>query len=366
MKKTKITFVFTVLAIVIFLSGCLEITNFNDGSITYSTHPTKVSYTIDYGYYINTTGSGSFDLNYDCYTPADFKVQISESPLYNFSYQLKTISNNKFYSWDITDSGNNRYKLGISATIESESFLVGDLNGANALSISEIQNNSPDIYSQYTKSQSDNGIIYIDPDNSIFKSIVQNAVLKVEGNNSFLIAKELFIWLKENTNYETHPGEDGSIQPAIITFTLGTGDCDDLSVLYICLCRSAGIPARFIRGYIIEENNDALSVVAHAWAEVFVGGNLGNDGWVPVECACESQDYNVQIYQNFGLESMGHLRVYTGYGTNDSFNRSLSGPSIKYIQSLVVKIESFIDVKNYIILESKELVVDKNNQRYYQ
>jgi len=362
----KIFFSLITVILIVCLSGCFELTNINDGSITYQAHPTKVSYTISYGYYVNLSGTGDFDLKYDCFLPADYKSLVTFLPLYNQSYELKTIEYNKFYKWNIQDNGNNRYTLGAIADIESESTLIYDLNGNQAASILEIQNNYPNIYSQFTKAQSDDGIIYVDPDNPIFKSIVENAIVEVGNNNSFLIAKQLFIWLKQNTNYQTHGSDGGNIQPASVTYDYKTGDCDDLSVLYISLCRSAGIPARFIRGYLIEQNYNNFAVVAHAWAEIFVGGNIGNNGWVPVECACESENIDTQINQNFGVETIGHLRIYTGYGTNDSFNRSMSGPSIKYSENLNVKMESFIDVKNYVILEEKELVVDKDNYRSYQ
>ena len=138
------------------------------------------------------------------------------------------------------------------------------------------------------------------------------------------MAKNLFIWLKENTTYQKHNGKE-TVQPAGTTCNIKTGDCDDLSFLYIALCRAVDIPARFIRGFIVEaDDNGYVTTVPHAWAEVFVGGGIGNNGWIPVECACSSDEMEVQINQNFGLESVGHLRLFIDDGTNESLITSLS------------------------------------------
>ncbi len=111
-------------------------------------------------------------------------------------------------------------------------------------------------------------------------------IANAETNNSFLLAKTLFVWLKENIQYQTHPNDEG-VRPAAVTLHNKVGDCDDLSFLYVSLCRVLGIPARFIRGYLLTgyDNGTAIAT-AHAWVEVFVGGSVGHNGWIPVECAC--------------------------------------------------------------------------------
>ncbi len=38
-------------------------------STTYESHPTKISYKIKYGYFINSTGSGNYEIKYDCDIP---------------------------------------------------------------------------------------------------------------------------------------------------------------------------------------------------------------------------------------------------------------------------------------------------------
>ena len=66
MKKNN---VFVVLILILFIlittSGCLEYFSVDDGSTTYVAHPTKISYTISYGYTISCSGTGDYTINWD-------------------------------------------------------------------------------------------------------------------------------------------------------------------------------------------------------------------------------------------------------------------------------------------------------------
>ena len=279
-------------------SGCLD---FLDGSTTYQSHPTKIKYDIRYGYEIDCTGTGEYEIHYNCDKPEVLLGTVSSiNPLYNNNYTHTTLANNNVTFWNISGKGSNNYELGITATVQAESFLVSDLNGEDALTIQEINILHPDLVNQYCHEQSNETITFIDPNHLGIKNTATNILSQANSNNSFALAKALFVWLKENTEYQIHQSEAG-VQPAGTTYMLKTGDCDDLSFLYISLCRSLGIPARFIRGYLIEENNGIASAGPHAWVEVFVGGDIGSNGWIPVECACKAS-IKTEIHQNFGTE----------------------------------------------------------------
>jgi len=214
--------------------------------------------------------------------------------------------------------------------------------------------------------QSNGSAPLIDPTNLNIKRIAQNVVDETETDNSFLFAKALFLWLKENTAYQIH-NDIGSVQPAAVTFQKKTGDCDDLSFLYISLCRAVGVPARFIRGYLLSEDiTGNMIATPHAWTEVFGGGSMGNEGWIPVECACDCDDVNVNVNQNFGVENAFHLRLFVDDGSNESMDISLSGILYSFVQGRNVNVQSFAEVEDYVELESKKLVVTKEDQRSYQ
>jgi transglutaminase-like putative cysteine protease len=63
---------------------------------------------------------------------------------------------------------------------------------------------------------------------------------------------------------------DGLPWPPSVTWNNRSGSCRDLAVLFIEVCRSVGLAARFVSGY--EAGVDAPDRYLHAWAEVFLPG----------------------------------------------------------------------------------------------
>jgi transglutaminase-like putative cysteine protease len=63
---------------------------------------------------------------------------------------------------------------------------------------------------------------------------------------------------------------DGLPWPPGVTWGTKSGSCRDLAVLFIEVCRSVGIAARFVSGY--EAGVEANERYLHAWAEVFLPG----------------------------------------------------------------------------------------------
>jgi len=361
------------LGIILFLllllnTGCVEYLT-NDGSTTYQSHPTKINYTVRYGYYVNCTGTGIYKINYDCDIPEVLSGTSLYDILHKNDYEIKTIVDNRMVTWNISGQESTNLVLGIQADVQAESFMISDLNGENALNISEIKINHPDIVERYCQAQVVDDVTYIDPDNTVIKNIAENILAESNSENSFIVAKNLFKWLKENTSYYIHYS-DLSVRPAITTYQESKGDCDDLSVLYISLCRALEIPARFIRGIIIDVNSNEITATAHAWPSVFVGGDVGAAGWVPVECAGTASGENKianEINQNFAMESVGHLRLFRGKGDNESLNVSMSGPIAYYDpESIDFSMVDFIEITNYQVIESNELYIDKNGIRTYK
>ena len=58
---------------------------------------------------------------------------------------------------------------------------------------------------------------------------------------------------------------------------IGRGVCQDHAHLFIACCRAAGIPARYVSGYVDPGHSDQAA--SHAWAEVWIEG----EGWVSVD-----------------------------------------------------------------------------------
>ena len=364
-KNSGIIIGFILVLLILSTSGCMSYFEVYDSSTVYESHSVEIQYSIRYGYWINCSGTGSYVIDYDCDEPEVLSGEVSSELLYKTDYKQRTLANNIIVNWNISGTDDNDYKIGIAANVTAESFLVHDLTGIGASTLQEIKSDYSAVYNQYCRAQTAKGKVYIDPDNPYIQEIAEGILVRGETNNTFLVAKELFIWLKENTAYKIHV-INNELQTASTTLQVKTGDCDDLSFLYISLCRSIGIPARFIRGYLVEEDGATVSAVSHAWAEVFVGGNIGNDGWIPIECACPSKDMEVQVNQNFGLESAGHLRLFKDDGSNESLEASISGPVVRYDSGMGIDMTDFVEISSYNILDAKELTASKSGNRAYE
>jgi transglutaminase-like putative cysteine protease len=72
----------------------------------------------------------------------------------------------------------------------------------------------------------------------------------------------------------------GNAREAHETLALGSGACRDLTVLFLEVCRSQGLAARFVSGYQAQAQTPDGQRHLHAWAEVFLPG-VGWRAWDP-------------------------------------------------------------------------------------
>lgn len=77
----------------------------------------------------------------------------------------------------------------------------------------------------------------------------------------------------------------------------GAGVCQDYAHAMLAICRSAGVPSRYVSGYVHSDpdgNEDMLgSEGSHAWVETFIPGN----GWVGFDPTngCQVSEAHVKI-----------------------------------------------------------------------
>jgi transglutaminase-like putative cysteine protease len=364
MKQSWYPVLSVVLVVAVWLAGCQGLPGF---STTYEPMPTGVQYDISYGYQVNSTGGGQYLVTYLCDIPEVLQGSVVYSMLFNHDYLMQTRVNNTMVRWNISGDDTTTFSVGLSSHVQAGSYLVGDLSGNGAVPLDQLGRVYPDVARQYTKPQGNETIVFIDPSNIEISMIAHGIRTTEKTNNTFLLAKALFIWLKTNVHYQAHPGQEG-VQPAVVTLHAQSGDCDDLSFLYISLCRSLGIPARFIRGYLLDTNGSSVvTATPHAWVEVFVGDALGVNGWIPVECSCSVKSVQSDMEQNFGVEDVFHLRLFTDDGSNESLALSFSGISyVTYGISRHIQLSAFAEVHNYQELVSQKLVVGSDNIRHYE
>jgi transglutaminase-like putative cysteine protease len=68
-------------------------------------------------------------------------------------------------------------------------------------------------------------------------------------------------------------------ESAARAFARGKGVCQDHAHVFIACCRSAGIPARYVSGYLYAGKD--VEVASHAWVDVWLGHEHG--GWTSID-----------------------------------------------------------------------------------
>ena len=142
----------------------------------------------------------------------------------------------------------------------------------------------------------------IDSNNS---QIITLANSLVQGENDlFFAVYNLAKWTKNNIEYNLSSTTASVSQPASWVIKSKKGVCDEITVLFIALCRGVVIPARFVSG-IAYTTSDLFDDRwgPHGWAEVFFPGF----GWL---------EYDV-TYGQFGFLDASHIELKSGVDPNE-------------------------------------------------
>jgi transglutaminase-like putative cysteine protease len=84
----------------------------------------------------------------------------------------------------------------------------------------------------------------------------------------------LIAWVYARITYEHVEGEEIASE----VLDRGTGDCSEMSILFVAMARAVGIPARRVVGLAATYDQDSFGFGFHAWAEVAIDGR-----WVAVD-----------------------------------------------------------------------------------
>ena len=83
--------------------------------------------------------------------------------------------------------------------------------------------------------------------------------------------ERIYRWVRDNVEYEFDP----VIHPCLDALDAGKGDCEELSSLFIAICRAKGIPAR------------AVWIPGHTYPEFYMEDPQGEGHWLPCQAAGE-------------------------------------------------------------------------------
>ena len=125
--------------------------------------------------------------------------------------------------------------------------------------------------------------------------------------NPLLKAQRFFLWI--NDHYPWASAREYSTIENIPEYVLenGRGDCGQVTLLFMTLCRYSGIPTHFQSGFMVHPNAWNL----HDWAEIYFEGI----GWVPVD-----QSFRVPAFARNEEERMfflGGIDAYRMIVNND-------------------------------------------------
>ncbi len=115
------------------------------------------------------------------------------------------------------------------------------------------------------------------PPHIVFTPALRSAVADAVGNETSPLekARRIFHWVCQHITYNAE--EEYGIIPSLAAKALATrrGDCGVQGMLYIAMCRCAGVPARWQSGW----QTQRVRWNMHDWCEVFIEPL----GWIPVD-----------------------------------------------------------------------------------
>jgi transglutaminase-like putative cysteine protease len=126
-----------------------------------------------------------------------------------------------------------------------------------------------------------------------------------EETNPFLQLQKIFTYISRT--YPWAGAREYSTIESIPLYVLenGHGDCGQVSLLFISMCRSLGIPARWESGWMLHPGEVNL----HDWAEAYMEGI----GWIPVDQSFGLQEEPVRLFYSRGMDAY-RMAVNTGIG----------------------------------------------------
>ena len=99
------------------------------------------------------------------------------------------------------------------------------------------------------------------------------------------------------------PGSTAVETRAADAFAGRAGVCQDHAHTIIAMARVAGLPARYVSGYLHASEDGNLHEAAHAWGEIYIDARLGWVGFDPANNCCPDDRY---------------IRLGSGYDAQDA------------------------------------------------
>jgi len=276
------------------------------------------SYTIDLPKPISVVADGTYLQNVD---------QLSVSPHYN------QLMDNGTYDTMVWEGGDLYGTFTLAVTLEvTQRLHVWELDEGNVLAKSEV----PQYYLDHYMGD-EWRIIVNDPHIEALREEIVG-----DETDVYLIAKAIYDWIDDNVDYYIWTNHDGPLS-SLETLEERKGDCDDQSMLFCALARSAGVPAWLQLGAVYSPGSGDMG--GHAWVQMFMPTEDGGT------------NVTIDIVNDRFLVWMPNLFCeYTDTGDADDLNNAYHHVRISYpISSPVPEFIEMWEVVSYE--ESEETVV---------
>ena len=193
--------------------------------------------------------------------------------------------------------------------------------------------------------------LYLKPSTNIDSDhpIVKKAASQLIGDEDDLY-EVLFIlaeWVNKNINYSLDTLSLEASEKSSVVLNTRKGVCDELTNLFIGLCRASGIPARFVSG--ISYTNSQLfdeNWGLHGWSEVY----FPRYGWIPFDVTYAEFGWinPLHITCKIGIDSSESTTEFEWQGKN--VNLEVTEPAI---QTKIIERRG--EVKNPLAIKTKVL-----------
>lgn len=144
----------------------------------------------------------------------------------------------------------------------------------------------------------------------------EQAAKIVQGSgNGFEAVTRISTWIYSNINYDLSYG--GKIMPSDQVYMIRRGTCDEFTNLFLAMCRSSGIPSRYVAGIIYSKEGWGY----HAWSEVYL------DEWIPVDPTWNEIGWVDATHIEFGkFPDGGEIKIKASYVSEEKEQIQISQP----------------------------------------
>ena len=120
---------------------------------------------------------------------------------------------------------------------------------------------------------------YIDSTNARIKAVSRELASR-DAKNDWDRVEQIYDWVRENVKYV-----EGKLKNASVALKDGHGDCEEMTSLFVALCRNAKVPARMVW------------IPDHCYPEFYLEDGDGNGHWFPCQAAGTRQFGRMDEYR---------------------------------------------------------------------